>query len=206
MEENTFRNLQGVTAYLRGQGWKVSKSTIYDHGRARKIKPRTDGLFHLSDVETYASAYLKQRIAPTMSQAIDNIQHRRNEAEARKIEAQAHHWEVKAQVAAGAFVPRDAFEHALAQRAAVLKADVENFIRGGAEKIITLVNGDPAKAPALIEHQLDAAADWLNRYAADREFKIPAAASADAAADLQDDPDDEDDDKYLENKPENEHY
>lgn len=171
MEEKIFRNLRAVAVYLKDQGWKVSKSTVYDHHQTRKIRPREDGHFYLADVETYAGNYLKHKNDPQVKTS-DAIQRRRNEAEARKMEAQAKHWEIKAKVSAGAFVERDAFERALAQRAMLFKSDIMSFARSSAPKICRLVHGDSNLIPELTEYLLEHFAIFLNRYAEDREFPI----------------------------------
>lgn len=200
MEEKTFRNLQMVAAYLKGLGYKVSKSTVYDHGKARKIKPREDGLFYLADVEAYAGGYLKLKNAQNVQHSSDTVQKRRNEAEARKMEAQAHHWEIKAQVAAGAYVERGAFEIALAQRAMVFKNDLESFARSHAPEICHLVSGDNDLIPELTEHLLEQFGVFLNRYAEEREFRVPAPAAT--TLDDLDRDDDETAADYLDNTPE----
>jgi len=201
MEEKTFRNVQAVAVYLRGQGWKVSKSTIYEHYKAGKIKPRKDGLFYLADIETYAGVYLKQKNAPD-SQSSNAIQRRRNEAEARKMEAQARHWEIRSQVAAGAYVERDAFERALAQRAMIFKNDLESLARSRAPEICQLVNGDNNLIPELTEYLLNQFAVFLNHYAEDKEFEVPAPHCA-ALNDFGNDDDDHEDNEseFKENRP-----
>lgn len=137
------------------------------------IRPREDGMFYLSDIKKYINiAQLENIKGSTVS--VDDVQKRRNEAETRKIEAQAHHWEIKAQVAEGLYVPRDSFERALAQRAMVFKYDLEAFCRSKSADIVSLVGGDKDRIPDLIEYMLAESAAWLNRYAADREFKVPA--------------------------------
>lgn len=199
MEEKTFRNLQAVAVYLRGQGWKISKSTVYEHNRARKIKAREDGLFYVADVEVYADNYLKQKHSP-QTQSGDAIQRRRNEAEARKMEAQARHWEIKTKVAAGAYIEREAFESALAQRAIIFKNDMVVFARSHAPEICRLVKGNAAMIPELMEYLLNAFAVFLNRYAEKREFIVPASTNANL-----DDDEGENDNDYLEGPPASEH-
>lgn len=171
MEENTFKNLKQVAIYLRGMGYKISKTQIYEHGKARKIKPRNDGKYYLIDVEQYAKEFLKSEKAKPLNET----QRRRNEAEAAKLEAQAKHWQIKTKVMEGSFVPREAFEQALAQRALILKNDLQNFARAQAPEICHIVNGDSKLIPELMEFLLDKFADFLNRYAEDREFIVPAA-------------------------------
>lgn len=204
MEEKTFKNLKAIAAFLRGQGWKVSKSTVYEHGKTRKIKPRQDGLFYLADVEAYAGAYLKKKDSP-LTQTSDAIQRRRNEAEARKMEAQAQHWEVKAKVLTGAYVERETFERELVKRLIVFRSDLNNFAPSSAEKITAIVSGDPKKVPELIEYMQDAFAEFLHRYSADREFKVPREITAKTDVLLDDDDEEDDNDADFEdNSPENE--
>lgn len=189
--QQTFANVLAVFEYLKKAGWKIGKSLVYEHRKAGMLRPSKDGLFHLSDVERYITiAQLENINNPTgkLEKFAEEKARVELEREKEKLAYDKH----KNKVAAGMFVPREAFEQELAKRAAVIKSDVENYIRGGAEKIIALVGGDPAKAPALIEHQLDAAAEWMSRYNDDKEFKVPAPVAAAAAAALQDDPDDED--------------
>jgi hypothetical protein len=179
--ETIFPNLLAVIKHLKDNNWKISKSRAYQHHDEGKIKPQTNGTYRQGDVEKYTATYLKKADGKTVSGKLKEYQDRRSMAETRKMEAQAEHAEMKIKAAKGLYVPREAFEQELAKRATVFKSDVENFIRAGAEKIIALVGGDPAKAPALIEYQMDAAADWLNRYDSDKEFKVPVPAVMAAA-------------------------
>ncbi|MEN6623624.1 MAG: hypothetical protein ABFD50_19020 [Smithella sp.] len=185
-QEETFSNVLAVAGYLKDNGWKIGKSLVYQHKKLGMIRPREDGLFYLSDIKKYINiARLENIKGSTVS--IDDVQKRRNEAETRKMEAQAHHWEIKTKVAEGLYVPRDSFERELAQRAMVFKSDMEAFCRSKAAEIVSKVGGDNERIPDLIEFMLDASAKWLNRYAADREFKVPAP----AAESILQDPDDE---------------
>ena len=190
--ERTFPNLLAVIDYLKLNKWKIAKSRAYEHQKEGKIKPQANGTYRLSDVEKYAATHLKLSSGKTAAGALEKYAEEKARVELDREKEKLKQIQHKNKMADGLFVPREAFEQELAKRAAVIKSDVENFIRGGAEKTIALVGGDPAKAPALIEYQLDAAADWLNRYAGDKEFKVPAPAAAAAAAALQDDPEDED--------------
>lgn len=172
MEEMTFKNLLIVRSHLNKIGYKVSKSTLYEHTRKRKIKPRQDGLFYIGDVEQYAHDYLKQKNEP-VKESSDIAQRRKNEAEARKLEAQADHWEMKSKIESGAYVERAAFELELTKRAMVFKNDLESFARSKAPEICNMVKGNDALIPALVEYLLDEFATFLDRYSEDREFKVP---------------------------------
>jgi len=187
--ERTFPNLLAVIDYLKINNWKIGKSRSYEHKKEGKIKQQANGTFRLSDVEKYAATHLKRSDGKTASGSLEKFAEEKAQAELDKTKEQLEHLRLKNKLARGMFVPREAFEQELAKRAAVIKSDGENFFRGGAEKTIAMVGGDPSRAPALIEYQLDAFADWLNRYAGDKEFKVPASMAMPAV--LQEDPEDE---------------
>jgi hypothetical protein len=172
----TFSNILEVVKFLKKDGWKIKKSSVYLHAKQKKFHPQKDGLYHMKDVEKYARSYLKKNDPASLS-AINNnpeaIMKRRSEAEARKIEAQAEHWELKSKIESGNYVPKETFERALAQRAMLFKSDLEAFARGQAPEIIQFVNGDNDKIPDLIEYMLDQFEQFLGRYAEDREFVVP---------------------------------
>jgi hypothetical protein len=203
MEEKTFKNLLLVKSYLESIGYKVSKSTLYEHAKRRKIKRRKDGLFYVGDVEQYAHDELRQKDEP-VKQSAETAQRRRNEAEARKLEAQADHWEMKSKIESGAYVERAAFEIELTKRAIMFKNDLESFARSHAPKICNMVKGNDTLIPALVEYLLDEFATFLDRYSEDREFKVPSQINTNKD-DIEDD-DDEKNSDILKNNSTDEHH
>jgi hypothetical protein len=172
--KESLANRLAVYEYLSDQGWKVKKSTVYNHRKEGKIRQQKDGTFLVSDVDKYAAANLQRLDGTTEgSEDVDLWQKKKLQAEADKMEAGARLWKKKADVLDGKYVPRDFFERELVKRAAVFKNDIESFIQAKALDIIHLVGGNPTKAPDLIEYMHDQAEDWLDRYAEDREFTIP---------------------------------
>lgn len=171
------KNLLEVVEYLKGAGWKVSKSAMYRHRDQGKIGPQDDGGFLVADVERYARDWLKRLDGSGgRKSTVEPIEQRdKKAAEARKVKAQAEHWEIKTKILRGEYVERAAFERALARRAAVFKSDIENFIRNYAGEMIALAKGDATHTPDVIEFWLDGAEKWLARYAEDQEFELPAA-------------------------------
>ncbi len=141
------------------------------------IRPAKEGGYPLRNVLKYARL-LKRNDEKTSTTKIDDLQERKIEAEAAKIEAQARHWTLKTEIAEGKYVEKAALERELAMRAAVFKSDQENFIHAQAGEIVQLVGGDPEKIPDLIEFMLDASATFLDRYAGDGTFTLPAMTQA----------------------------
>lgn len=191
-QKTTFINVIKVVAYLKEHGWKIEKSQAYNHKRDRILRPGKDGLFHLLDVEKYAATHLKMADGSKSADALGKILEEKAQSELDKVNEQIRQLRLKNDIIQGLYVPRDAFNHELAQRAMVFKADVEAFCRSGAAEIINLVGGKKEMIPDLIEYMLGKSAGWLNRYAADREFIVPAAAPAEIIDAMKDDRFDED--------------
>jgi hypothetical protein len=176
--ERTFPNLLAVIDYLKNNNWNIGKSRVYEHKKEGKIKAQENGTFRLSDVEKYAATFLKRTDGSTGSEA-DRLQVEKVQVDLDISKEKREQLQLKNKVMKGLFVPKDAFERELAQRAIVFKSDVEAFCRSKAAEIVNLVGGEKDRIPDLVEYMLGEAAAWLNRYAADREFIVPAAAPAD---------------------------
>lgn len=173
-EQTSFPNRLAVLAWLKGNGWKISKSGIYTHCQEGKLRPDPDGTYTLTAVERYARTFLKrlstgQKIKPEL----DKLQRDKAEAETKRATAQAEHWELKIKIAKGLYVEYAQYEQDLAARITILKSDMENFARSSAGEIIQCVGGDPSKIPDLIDMLLARVRSWLGRYAEDKEFIVP---------------------------------
>jgi hypothetical protein len=171
--ETTLRCVADVHKYLKKQGWKISRSQLYEHVELKKLKRTEEGTFSTSAVDKYALKYLPRTDGSKPSKAQAEIQERKYDADARQSIADAESKEIKLKILKGEYVPRGAFEQELTKRAARFKFDAENFQRANVEKIIAIVNGDPTKGPALLEFLLDGVAEWMDRYAEDQEFTVP---------------------------------
>jgi hypothetical protein len=174
MEDQTFQNVMAVVSYLKAGGWKVGKSSVFAHAKQGRLRPHEDGTFHEKDVKKYARTFLKRLDPGTMQPAaIEKLQRRKVEAEAKKLEAQATHWQLRSEIESGRFIPKADFEMELAGRAALFKNDIEYFCMAEAPEIINFVNGDIGKVSELITYLLKKTSDWLNRYAENKEWEVP---------------------------------
>jgi len=169
----TFANILTVVDHLKKHDWKVGKSLAYLHKKEGKLRPQKDGLFHLKDVEKYAVTFLHRTDGSSGSE-VDQYQVEKARAALDISKEQLENLRLKNKVAQGLYVPKDAFERELAQRAIIFKADLETFCRAKAPDVVAVVGGDKDRIPDLIEYLLSESAGWINRYAADREFIVPA--------------------------------
>lgn len=170
-EDKILSNVLEVVDYLRAAGWKVSKSTIYNHVKEGKLRPGDDGKYRSSNVDRYALNQRTKRLDGGGS--LDKLSEEKARIQNRKELAQAELLEHKNKIIQGQYVRKDSFEHELAYRAMIFKNDIEAFFRAQAGMIIELVDGDKDKVPDLVEYMLAAAAGWLNRYSSDKEFVVP---------------------------------
>jgi hypothetical protein len=178
-DKDSLKNILAVVEYLKGlDRYKVSQAAVYRHRDHGKLRPQADGSFLVKDVDRYAATFLKRRDGSgglRAAQTAPAISDERAAAEARKVSAQAEHWEIKTKILRGEYVERSAFESALARRAAIFKSDIENFIRASSAEMIKLVSGDDLKAPDLIEYCMEASERWLGRYSEDAQHELPPA-------------------------------
>jgi hypothetical protein len=167
-----FDTLKAVIEFLKGKYPDVVQSTVYSHAKKGMIQAGTDGKYTLSVVEDYAKFYLAKLDYDPDKIDLDP-EHEKRLAETKKAQAQAIHWDTKTKIMTGDYIEREAYERALAKRAAIFKSDLTNFARAEAGEICSILEGNAVKIPDLIEHLLERFEQFLDRYAADIEHDLP---------------------------------
>ena len=166
------KSLRAVEHYLKKRGWNAT-SAIYRHAKAGLIIPDPDGGYTIQAALAYAHNHLRKlsdedkENMPRIPEAVapDRLSMAKRLAEAKKLAAQARHWERKTEILEGEWIKASVLDRALAQRAAMFKGDIENFIRSHASEMCHLVDGDDLKIPDLIDFWLEKSSIWLGRYA-----------------------------------------
>jgi hypothetical protein len=185
--EKTFDNLKAVIDFLQERYPDVSQSTVYSHQKKELIKARSDGKFHLADVEQYARYYLKKLDYDPESIDLDPDYEKRL-AETKKAKAQATHWETRTAIITGKYKESSVVDAELAKKAALLKNSLFNFIRTYTAELCVILEGSQLKIPEAIDFGLEHAEKWLDQYAAPIEWTVS------DNADLKDPKGDHDDD------------
>jgi hypothetical protein len=171
-ETTSFARLLDVVPFLKGAGYKASRSTIYRHFSEGKIRCK-NGTFTLRDVRKYAALHLnKTDQKSTGNRTTEAARERRVLADAQKSEAHAALLTMKAKILEGSYIPKADFERALAMRAIVFRNDLTNWVHTETPGIVRLVAGDDKLIPDLVEYMLDKVEEFLDRYAQDREFEV----------------------------------
>lgn len=215
--ETPLDDILAVVEYLTKAGWRIKKSTAYNHRDKGWLRPGADGKYTRAAVDKYAAQKLK-RLDGSKKDKIEKMNADRQAAETRRLNALAEREEMKLKILKGNYVDNGSFERELAHRAQLLKNDEESDCRTKAQNRIQLtIDGleDAAillfklkypieiiseisknniefiksKLPDVIEFDLDETAKRLNRYAADREFTVPPPAAEDILSDQEDEGD-----------------
>lgn len=164
MSGGVIRGVAAALEYLHSQGWTVSRASFYGHQKAGKIRPDARGEYTARALDRYAKTFLAKRsTAPSVD--LEELERGKLEAEARKMSAQADHWELRTAVDAGRYVDRSLVGMALAARASLLRADLEDHARQSAPGIVEAAGGDPERIPEVIEIMIAGINTALHRYA-----------------------------------------
>lgn len=157
-----FDSLMDVIAFLDMDGWKISKSTAYEHKDEGKVRPGADGKYSLATVQKYAQDHLQRKDGG--SPGVINLQEDKLRGHIRQISADAEMRELKLQERRGELIPREHVEVELAARAGDLKTHLDASARSASTRIIKLVGGDVQKAPELISFMLGINRKVLDNY------------------------------------------
>lgn len=167
--EGFLTNINQIYEHLDENGWNTSRSGMYKHRDAGHIVPDDQGRFTYDVIEKFAAQYLRRLDGSRPDAESKDIVDKRK-AETKKAIAQAKHWKTKADKEAGLLIEKSKFEQALAQRARVLKSDLDAWPPDQAGSIVELVDGNPEKIPDLIMYMRGQLAAFLNRYSQNPEL------------------------------------
>lgn len=166
-----FKNPLAVVQYLRESGYKIGKSALYKYVSEGRLKPQKDGTYSGKVILRFAAMYLKRIDGGTPqtqkaeeSAALDDLQRQKIEAEVKKAQAQAEHWEKRNKDLDAEVDTR--VDQRLAQQSIILKTDLRNFAHAHAPSIIEIVEGNQEKVTDLIAWLSEQFEGHLARYAA----------------------------------------
>lgn len=161
-----FATVIAAYRYALTQGYSRTRQTMDNHIKSGRLRASRDGKILQVDLERY----LDQELGAMDEAGDDNLSAKKQEAEVRKLTAQADHWTTRTRRERGELIEVAAVEQELARRAAFLRADLENFFRVKGEEIIDRVQGDVELTAELIDWGLELVEAWLDRYSRPMEM------------------------------------
>ena len=164
-----FKTQLDAAAFLRDQGFKVSKSQFNRDVQARKVPRNADGNFEQGALMGYAAAHLSP-VAQVENRALSDATVGRLEADAELKRYAAERARLKLEKEQGQLMPIRRHEEELSARALFFKSEIDSFGFRKAGEIIALVHGDESALPDLLHWWSNATADWMDAWAQERDF------------------------------------
>jgi len=172
-DDPRFAAIADVLSYLKAEGWKVKKTSLYRHQKEGKFVPRDDGTYRQNDIDKYARTWLKQvATGQRVNERIEDLQLRKLERELQKLDIENKHKEFNFVKDQGKYISKELMEIELATRAGILDAGLKHWIQSRVAEWIRVVNGDMKKIGELINilnRNLD---EQINTYASAGEYQV----------------------------------
>ena len=170
--QDALKNWNAALAYVRDAGRKLGQTKFFEDVRRGRLKKQPDGSFRRRDVDRYmASLPLRETPDGVVERAAER-QRKKEEAEIRKLRADADLRELELAVRRGRYIAREEVYLELAARALALSSGIRTAFEARALELVDAVGGDPRRVTALLlalEGIFDAA---LNEYARDLEILV----------------------------------
>lgn len=167
-EGRLFAKKLGALRYLQGRGFAIQKTKFYDDCKAGLIPTNAQGQYEEPVLLAYAAKLPVAAKEKDGALAAESC--RRLAADADHKSEQALIAKMRREKMEGLLVPRAEVERGLAARAQFFRAQVDNFGALVGARLIEVVGGDEANLPAFLELWEELTADWMDAWAADREF------------------------------------
>ena len=166
-----FKTQLDACTFLRDSGDKISKSAFNRDVAAGTVSKNGDGYFEESALLGYAAAHLSP-LAQLENRALAEASADRISADAKLKSYSAERARLKLEKEMGLLMQKTEHEEDLASRALFFRREIENFGRRKAGELILLVHGDEKFLPQFLEWWDRETGDWMDAWAADREFTI----------------------------------
>jgi hypothetical protein len=166
-----FLNRTEVWQFLEKEGWKISKSTLYNHCNEGRLKLNRDGHYTLKAVNRYARTHLELK---ETGQKIgdEELQRKKTMAEVARITEQAKLAQIKRMAEEGRYIEREQVDLEMAARAATLEAGLKGMVQSRAGEWVALVEGEEKRAGDLVRDMMAVIDQTLNEFATVKEFEV----------------------------------
>ena len=157
--------------YLKGQGFKIEKSKLYEEKNIVGYTTIDNAVTFLKkDLDKYAKKFLN-----LLAESDSNNADAKMKWDAKIAEQKFSDMEFEAKIKQGMYILKSDVEQQLAARAAFLKDNLgQSFIHSRASKIAELLKGDTDRIPELIEFWLKQIEKVFDYYSKPMRFEVPA--------------------------------
>lgn len=170
--QDSLKNWSAVLAYVQDAGRKLGQTKFFEDVKRGRLKKQADGSFRRRDVDRYmASLPLRETPDGVVERAAER-QRKKEEAEIRKLRADADLRELELSVKRGKYIAREDVYRELAARALVLSSGLRTAFEARALELVEAAGGDPRKVTALTHALENLVDEALNDYAREMEIVV----------------------------------
>ena len=158
--------------YLKGQGFKIEKSKLYEEKNIVGYTTIDNAVTFLKkDLDKYAKKFLN-----LLAESDSNNADAKMKWDAKIAEQKFSDMEFEAKIKQGMYILKSDVEQQLAARAAFLKDNLgQSFIHSRAPKIAEIIQGNTERIPELIELWLQQIEEVFDYYSKPMKFEVPTA-------------------------------
>jgi hypothetical protein len=166
--------LPAVLAYLKAQGWKLEKSTLYNAKRRGQLKVQPDGTVTKADADAYAAASLKPADAAPDREDGEVLRMKRDlvQAELELKQQATERSRMRLEKERGALIPRDDVDALLVAAVSALRSSMRQWIYVKMGEFVELVSGDPRRVEEGIHFFLAESNGFFNGFSRARTFDV----------------------------------
>lgn len=168
--QDSLKNWSAVLAYVREAGRKLGQTKFFEDVKRGRLKKQADGSFRRRDVDRYMMSLPMLETPDGVVARAAERQRKKEEAEIRKIRADAELRELELSVRRGKYILREDVYQELAARALALSSGIRTAFEAHALELVEAAGGDPRKVTALSQALERIFDDALSDYA--RELEI----------------------------------
>ena len=168
-EDDTFKNLLEVVAYLKSQGYKIAKSKAYKDAKDKQIRVQPDGSVLKRDADAYAKTL---KLLGDPLKGLEAAQARKAELEIRRTELIVAALEHEQEVREGKYLLREEAEMVRADNARALFVVLSNGLLSAARRLLDAAMGDPNRLSEFVgamQGEMERVANGLARM---EEFEV----------------------------------
>lgn len=166
------KDWRAILAYVDENGRKLGKTKLYEDINKGRLKRQKDGTFKKRDVDRYMASLPMSGTPDSVAEKAADRQRRKEEADIRRAEAAAKREEFDLAVKMGKYIPKEQVHLELAARAVALAAGLKTAFEARNLDFVAAVDGNPKKAPALLELLAGVQDEALNEYSREMEFQV----------------------------------
>ena len=168
--QDSLKNWSAVLAYVREAGRKLGQTKFFEDVKRGRLKKLADGSFRRRDVDRYMMSLPMLETPDGVVARAAERQRKKEEAEIRKLRADADLRELELSVRRGKYISREDVYQELAARALALSSGIRTAFEAHALELVEAAGGDPRKAAVLSQALERIFDDALSDYA--RELEI----------------------------------